>query len=45
LQGLSDFSAINGEGLGEFEDGVAVEGEGSLEQGFQAIAEVTGGGE
>ena len=34
LQGLSDFPAINGEGLGEFEDGVAVEGEGSLEQGF-----------
>ena len=44
LQGLSDFPAINGEGLGEFEDGVAVEGEGSLEQGFQAIADEGGDG-
>ncbi len=45
MQGVSNFPAIDEEGLGEFEDGVAVEGEGAVEEGFQVIAEVASGGE
>ena len=45
MQGVSNFPAIDGEGLGEFEDGVAVEGQGAVEEGFQVVAEVASGGE